>query len=89
MFGSPIANVIHEREYLAPISQRSPSRRIDNNDSFNEYSLKQNEFDPSKCSPPNDFILKLQLRMSMYNNSNNNNKTNNIIQSKDIIRVNE
>lgn len=31
-----------------------------------EYSLKQNVFDPSKSSPPNDFMLKLHLRLSKY-----------------------
>ena len=31
----------------------------------NEYSLKQNFFDPSKHSPPNEFILKLKLRISL------------------------
>jgi len=31
-----------------------------------EYSLKQNFFDPTKSSPPNDFLLKLRLRMSHY-----------------------
>ena len=30
----------------------------------NEYSLNNSIFDPSKSSPPNDFLLKLQLRMS-------------------------
>ena len=32
-----------------------------------EYSLKQNFFDPSKSSPPNEFMLKLHMRMNMYN----------------------
>ena len=31
-----------------------------------EYSLKQNFFDPSKSSPPNNFMEKLQKRMSIY-----------------------
>jgi hypothetical protein len=34
-----------------------------------EYSLKQNFFDPSKSSPPNEFMLKLYMRMSDYNSS--------------------
>jgi hypothetical protein len=63
-------SIIHERDYLAPISQISPSRREPEYNEFNEYSLNQNEFDPSKCSPPNEFMLKLQLRMSIYNNKN-------------------
>jgi hypothetical protein len=33
---------------------------------MNEYSLKQNIFDPSKNSPPNEVLLKLHLRMSLY-----------------------
>ena len=75
--------VIHERSLFAPVSQISPtSRRVENG--FTEYSLKQNVFDPSKSSPPNDFMLKLQLRMSIYNNFNNN-----IFQNKDDIRVKE
>ena len=36
-----------------------------------EYSLKQNVFDPTKSSPPNDFMLKLQIRMKSYNSSDN------------------
>lgn len=31
-----------------------------------EYDLKQNFFDPSKSSPPNDFMIKLQMRMCYY-----------------------
>ncbi len=35
---------------------------------FNEFDLKSNCFDPSKFSPPNDFIMKLNMRMEYYNN---------------------
>lgn len=35
-----------------------------------EYSLTHNFFDPSKSSPPNDFMIKLQMRMSRLNKSN-------------------
>jgi hypothetical protein len=35
---------------------------------FNEFDLKTNSFDPSKFSPPNEFILKLNMRMEYYNN---------------------
>ncbi len=34
-----------------------------------EYSLKQDFFDPSKSSPPNKFIIKLQNRMTNYNST--------------------
>ncbi len=30
------------------------------------YSLKQNIFDPSKSSPPNEFMIKLHMRMNKY-----------------------
>lgn len=61
-------SVIHERGILPPISQISPTSQ----NRIKEYSLKQNVFDPSKSSPPNDFMLKLKLRMAIYNNSYNN-----------------
>jgi hypothetical protein len=32
----------------------------------NQYSLKNNLFDPSKSSPPNEFMLKLYNRVSIY-----------------------
>lgn len=79
--------ISYERSILTPPNQISPtSRRADN--SFSEYSLKQNVFDPSKSSPPNDFMLKLQLRMSIYNNYNTNNNCN-IYQNRDDNRANE
>ena len=31
-----------------------------------EYGLKENNFDPTKNSPPNFFMSKLQQRMSVY-----------------------
>jgi hypothetical protein len=36
-----------------------------------EYSLKQNFFDPSKSSPPNEFMLKLHMRINLYNKTHN------------------
>jgi hypothetical protein len=44
------------------IIPNSPTSKND----YIEYSLKQNFFDPSKSSPPNEFLLKLQLRMTNY-----------------------
>jgi hypothetical protein len=32
----------------------------------NQYSLKNNLFDPTKSSPPNDFMIKLYNRVSIY-----------------------
>ena len=34
----------------------------------NEFDLNTSCFDPSKFSPPNEFIMKLNLRMNHYNN---------------------
>ena len=34
-----------------------------------EYSLKKNFFDPSKSSPPNNFMIKLYMRMSHFDSS--------------------
>lgn len=70
-------SVIHERDILAPISQISPtSMKHIKEFSFKEYGLKQNVFDPTKSSPPNDFMLKLKLRMSIYDNKTYNNDDN-------------
>ena len=51
----------NERSNIIPISPSSPTRK-----SENEYSLKENFFDPSKSSPPNEFMIKLYMRMSHY-----------------------
>ena len=59
-----------EKSKIIPIPQTSPKKE-DEGFRYNEYSLKQNFFDPSKSSPPNDFMLKLQLRMSHYESCNN------------------
>jgi hypothetical protein len=61
---------IYERSKIIPIQQHSPTNK---KVSFreNEYSLNNSFFDPSKSSPPNEFILKLQLRMNQYDSFNN------------------
>lgn len=49
------------------IKERSKNIPIKNlNTNTNEYSLKQNMFDPSKSSPPNEFMIKLKKRVSVY-----------------------
>jgi hypothetical protein len=53
---------IPERSNIIPISPSSPTNKKEN-----EYSLKENLFDPSKSSPPNTFMKKLRLRMTIYN----------------------
>ena len=59
-------HIIHERANIIPIKQNlSTSMKAPTPKS--EYSLKQNFFDPSKSSPPNEFMIKLHMRMNMYN----------------------
>ena len=62
--------IIHEKSKVIKIPQTSPTYKKEDF-SVNEYSLKQNFFDPSKSSPPNEFMLKLKLRMSHYESFNN------------------
>ena len=62
-------NIIQERTNNIPIKttlSTNMKRELDNS-----LSLKQNFFDPSKSSPPNEFILKLQKRINIYNYNNN------------------
>ena len=63
------SRVIYERSNIIPIiteftttmkEEFSPKAK-------GEYSLKENFFDPSKSSPPNDFIIKLNSRINRYN----------------------
>ena len=57
--------VIRERSLPIPIKQNLPTT-MKINSPKGEYSLKQNFFDPTKSSPPNEFIIKLQMRMNKY-----------------------
>ncbi len=59
-------HIIHERTNIIPINQNLSTSMKDLSPK-GEYSLKQNFFDPSKSSPPNEFMIKLHMRMSMYN----------------------
>ena len=59
-------NVIHERPSIVPIKENSfTSMKVES--PKGEYSLKQSFFDPSKSSPPNDFMIKLQMRLTKFN----------------------
>ena len=61
--------IIHERSKIIPIPQKSPTnKKVEF--SINEYSLNKSFFDPSKSSPPNEFMLKLKLRMSHFDSFN-------------------
>lgn len=72
------SRIIHERINKMPISNNL-STKMKEQDTLGEYSLNQNFFNPSKSSPPNEFMLKLKLRMSHYN----------LLDIKDDRRVNE
>ena len=69
MYSSP--QVIDERSKSIPIKKNLSTSMKDFSNIQSEYSLKQNFFDPTKSSPPNDFMLKLQIRMKSYNSSDN------------------
>jgi hypothetical protein len=56
--------IINERSISIPIQQSSPTNK--KADIINEYSLTQNCFDPFKSSPPNEFMLKLNLRLKHH-----------------------
>ena len=65
MFSS--SHVIDERSIIIPSSKNlSTSMKEFRNNNQGEYSLKQNFFDPSKSSPPNEFMIKLHMRISNY-----------------------
>jgi hypothetical protein len=60
-------SIIHERSNIIPIPKSLiTSPKANSRSACNNYSLKQNFFDPTKSSPPNDFMLKLQERMNIY-----------------------
>ena len=61
------SRIIHERSIVVPIFNKISTLMKENNNDKIEYSLKQNFFDPSKSSPPNEFMTKLQQRMKIYN----------------------
>ena len=59
-------HIINERAVIIPIKQNLTTS-MKATSPTSEYSLKQNFFDPSKSSPPNEFMIKLHMRMNMYN----------------------
>jgi hypothetical protein len=59
-------NVIHERSNIISIPRKIYNHSRDINNNTITYDLNQNCFDPSKSSPPNDFMLKLKQRMNQY-----------------------
>jgi len=78
----------NERSRNIPIKKNlsTPNKIISTK---SEYSMKQNLFDPSKSSPPNNFLNKLQTRIKIYNNINNNNYNNIYVDNMDVSLDNE
>lgn len=63
-------SVSPEQQLLTkPIPIKKTQSRPEINPFIAEYSLKQNFFDPTKSSPPDDFMEKLELRMQHYYNN--------------------
>lgn len=60
------SRVIDERSINIPTSKNLSTSMKEFRNIQGEYSLKQNFFDPSKSSPPNEFMIKLYMRMSHY-----------------------
>jgi hypothetical protein len=59
-------NIIHEKPSIVTIKENSfTCMKVES--PKGEYSLKQSFFDPSKSSPPNDFMIKLQMRLTKFN----------------------
>jgi len=59
------SNFNNERDNISP---KSKYLTIENeyNSKNVTYSLNKNFFDPSKSSPPNEFMIKLHKRMNIY-----------------------
>jgi hypothetical protein len=60
---------IHEITTIIPIFKKIST---ETSSPKNEYSLKQSFFDPTKSSPPNEFMIKLYMRNNLYNLSHKN-----------------
>lgn len=57
--------ISYERSKNILIPQKSPTTK-----EAYEYSLQTSFFDPTKCSPPNEFMNKLKIRNLYYNSCN-------------------
>jgi len=56
-----------ERKIIPTNSKNLSTIMKDTNKKTHEYGLNQVIFDPTKNSPPNNFMVKLKERMSIYN----------------------
>jgi len=63
-------SVSSEQKFMTkPIPIKKTQSRTDSTLYTSEYSLNQNVFDPTKSSPPDDFMEKLEIRMQHYYNN--------------------
>lgn len=62
------SNIINKKSTIIPIN-KNLSTIVKINSLKSEYSINQNLFDPSKSSPPNNFMSNLQKRIKKYNNT--------------------
>ena len=60
-----ISHRINQRSSIIPI-KKNLNTQTDSNSPKGEYRRKQNFFNPSKNSPPNEFMLKLHMRIMNY-----------------------
>ena len=59
------SHYINERSSIIPI-KKNLTTQTNETSPKGEYSRKQNFFDPTKSSPPNNFMLKLHMRILNY-----------------------
>jgi hypothetical protein len=59
--------VLNERSDKIPISKNIYTLSKNKKQENVAYDLNQNCFDPTKSSPPNNFMEKLMQRLSVYN----------------------
>ena len=57
-----------QKNHITTLPIPIPKNLSSSQSSPTNYSLKQTIFDPSKSSPPNDFMKKLHMRMNIYSN---------------------
>lgn len=63
-------SVSSEKKFVTkPIPIKTNRSLPDLSNYSSEYSLNQNVFDPTKSSPPDDFMVKLEMRMQHYYNN--------------------
>lgn len=68
--------IIHDRSVNIPIKKNISTSTKLYYSMEDEYSLNQNFFDPSKRSPPNEFMIKLFMRINKHHLVN---KDNNLV----------